>query len=807
MLPLYAGIFLVSAAMLLFELTLTRLFSVTQWYHFAFISVSVALLGSGASGTWLALRPAPQEEAGVQRRLAATAVLFSASLLLAYLATNHVPFDSYRIALERRQLLYLALYYIALILPFFFAGLCVGLALAVWPARANAVYAANLAGSALGSLAVLVAVPFMGGKGAAISAGAVGMLAAVTFTLGTPLAGGRGSDLSRFRLACLLLLVAVVVLLCYPPGFFGLRLSPYKALSRTLLFPGASTVFSEWNAFSRVDVLKSDSIHSAPGLSLFFAEGLPKQYGLLVDGANLSPISCIQRPGDERMLHYLPAALPYVLRPGASALIIEPRGGMDILAALYNGASSVLALEGNPLVVTAARELGSVCGPVPYDDSRVTVVTEEPRSYLRRSSERFDVIVLSLADNYQPVISGVYSLSESYAYTVEAVLTYLAHLKEDGILVITRWVQTPPSEELRACVLLAEAVEQATGRDCAEQIVAFRSWSTATLLAKREPFQDHEIERLKQFCTERGFDLIYYKGMPVSEANRYNVLPDTLHYDSFRRVLPDPDRDAWLRQYPYEVSPPTDDRPFFFHFFRWSQTSSILQSLGKTWQPFGGSGYLILVALLGLAILLSALLIVVPLAVRSAPALPGSKWVLAYFTSLGLGYLFVEMPLLQQFILFLGQPTYSFSLVLFSILLFSGLGSAFSVRLPLRATLLVLLAVVFAYPLLLPRLFALAMGWSLPLRILTTVFSLGPIGFLLGVPLPAGIRLLEARAPRYIPWAWAVNGCASVISSILAVMGAISLGSSRVLAAGALAYAVAWLAAVPMSQIRGQAAV
>jgi hypothetical protein len=434
-------------------------------------------------------------------------------------------------------------------------------------------------------------------------------------------------------------------------------------------------------------------------------------------------------------------------------------------------------------------------------------VTEEPRSYLRRSTEQFDVIVLSLADTYQPVISGVYSLSESYAYTVEAVLSYLSHLKEDGILVITRWVQTPPSEELRACAVLAEAVQRATGGDPAEQIVAFRSWSTATLLAKREPFANEETESLKRFCAERGFDLIYYEGMSVSEANRYNVLPDTLHYESFRRVLSDPDRDAWLAWYPYEVSPPTDDRPFFFHFFRWNQIPSILQNLGKAWQPFGGSGYLILVALLALAVLLSGLLILAPLVVRGAPTLPGSKWVLVYFACLGLGYLLVEMPLLQQFILFLGQPTYSFSLVLFSILLFSGLGSALSVRLPWRAMLLLLLAGVLIYPLLLPRLFALSMGWSLPLRILMAVCSLGPIGFLLGVPLPAGIRLLEARAPRWIPWAWAVNGCASVISSILAVMGAISLGSSRVLIAGAVAYAAAWLASVPLSQTRGQAAV
>ena len=808
MLPLYAGIFLVSAAMLFFEITLTRLFSVMQWYHFAFISVSVALLGFGASGTWLALRPLDEEEnRSIFGRLAAIAALFSISILVAYLAINYVPFDSYRIALERRQLLYLALYYPALILPFFFAGLCVGLSLAAWPGQANTVYAANLAGSAVGSLAVLVLVPLLGGAGAVISASAIGMLAAITFTVDMPIRT-RGRALSQWpvvRVLYSVLFVSLLVLLVHPPALFTLRISPYKTLSTSLLFPEAHVVFSRWNAFSRIDVVESTGIHSAPGLSLSFTGGLPKQLGLLVDGANLSPITCIQGPEDKLFLQYLPTVLPFMLRPGARTLVIEPRGGLDLLTVLHSGASSVVALESNPLVVEAVREQLSKCGAAVYDDRRVTLVFEEARSYLRRSDDPFDVVLLSLADTYQPVTSGAYSLSESYDYTVEAILEYLKHLREDGILVVTRWVQSPPSEELRACALLAEALERAGIADPSERIIAFRSWSTATLLAKRTPFRSEEIAMLKDFCAERSFDLLYYKGMAATEANRYNVLPDAAHYDTFRNVLSGAERHDFLSRYPYEVSPPRDDQPFFFHYFKWGQTQHILRSLGKTWQPFGGSGFLILVALLVLAIVLSLALIVLPLAVRGASVdlrglsnRGGLKWTLLYFACLGLGYLFAEMPLLQQFILFLGQPTYSFSLVLFSVLLFSGLGSSLSARLPLRPLLLILVVVLLAYPLLLPQLFALSIGLSLPLRLVVAVLSLGPLGFLLGLPLPGGIRLLEERAPELIPWAWAVNGCASVISSILAVLGAVTLGLSRVLAAGALAYLIAWFTMVSL---------
>jgi hypothetical protein len=311
---------------------------------------------------------------------------------------------------------------------------------------------------------------------------------------------------------------------------------------------------------------------------------------------------------------------------------------------------------------------------------------------------------------------------------------------------------------------------------------------------------------LKEFCTEHSFDLIYYPGITAAETNRYNVLSDTLHYDTFHEVLVSGSEQVLLRRYPYEVSPPSDDRPFFFHYFRWGQTEAILQQLGKTLQPFGGSGFLILLALLALAVALSLVLILLPLIVRGRRGLNlaestspkgqrsqlSAACFLLYFFLLGLGYLFVEMPLLQQFILFVGQPTYSFSLVLFSILFFSGLGSLVAARFPLRRSLPILVITTLAYPLLLSRLFVWVIGWPLAWRVLVAVLSLGPVGFLLGQPLPRGICLLGEWAPHDIPWAWAVNGCASVLGSILAVLGAVTWGFSRVLAAGALTYLLAW---------------
>ena len=245
------------------------------------------------------------------------------------------------------------------------------------------------------------------------------------------------------------------------------------------------------------------------------------------------------------------------------------------------------------------------------------------------------------------------------------------------------------------------------------------------------------------------------------------------------------------------MRPTTDDRPFFFHFFRWVQTRAVLGQLGRTWQPWGGSGYFVLIALLCVAVLSSVALVLLPLgfARRGAIELQGPKArVLTYFGLLGIGFLFVEIPLMQRFILFLGQPIYAFTAVLAALLFFSGLGSLGVPRLSPRYTLPVLAVVILLYPLGLPLLFRAMLGAPMAMRLPVACLSLAPLGFLMGVPFPGGLAWLRDRAPGLIPWAWAINGCGSVLASIMAVMIALSAGFSWVLAAGAAAYGLAWIA-------------
>ncbi|MGD2027336.1 MAG: hypothetical protein PVI99_05925 [Anaerolineales bacterium] len=781
------ALFLISFTTLVFEINLSRLFSVTQFYHFAFMIVSLALLGFGASGTFLAIFPR------VGRRNPASTLGFlslgaAASMLGAYILTNQVPFDSFSIAWDQRQIGIFALHYAALSLPFFFSGLAVGLLLELTPRSAGKVYAVNLVGSAAGCLVALAVPQSLGGEGTVVFSSMMAALAGVVPFLAQ-------TNKSAAATAGIVLTIVIMLFNGYTLGvqvkkgaplpLLGLNISPYKGLSYALQYPGAETVAREWNAFSRVDVVSSPGIRSMPGISFRYTAPPPAEYGLLVDGDNLSPV--VLPEADLSFTDYLLEAAAYRLRPGARVLLLEPGGGLALQTALSQGAAEITAVEPNPLVVDLVYV---------YGNPEVETVVETGRSYLKRASGQYDLILFSLSATYHPVRSGAYSLVEDYRHTLEAYQDALDRLDEGGILVIRRWLQVPPSEWLRSFVLAVTALEE-NGLDPGAHIAAIRSFNAGLLLVKKTPFTPGELEALRAFSADRAFDLVHLPNLQPEETNRYNILSEPVYSQTFRAFLSAPDRQAWLAGYPYEVSPPTDNHPFFGHYFKWSQTRQIIAELGKSWQPFGGVGYFVLLVLLALAIVLAGAIILLPLAFlrgeRISPALRWSSF--AYFGLIGLAYLLVEIPLVQRLILYLGHPAYALTTTLFAILLFSGIGSRNAARLPHRRTLAALVLAVWAAPWVLSGLFEITLGFPLVIRAGIAVAALAPLGFLMGIPFPRGIDKIETAAPSLIPWAWGVNGALSVISSILAALIALSFGFSWSLLAGAACYGGAWAAA------------
>ena len=807
----YLALFLVSAAMLAFQVALTRFFALAQGSHLAFMAVSLALLGAGASGTYLSLKPATKP--GLSRTLTLSSVLFTLSLPVSYLVINYLPFDAYRLAWERIQLLWLGLYYLALTVPFFFSGIIIGAALSTQPERAGPIYAANLLGSGLGPPLALFALDIVGGPGTVFFCALLGWLAVAGSQTGR-LKQGRNGRIVYAQLAVgVALVVAWLYLTLFPPALFDVRLTPYKALSQARLYPNSEIIFSEWNAFSRVDVLQSEGIRSAPGLSFAYPGSLPPQLGLTVDGDNLAPIT---NSGQPEFTDYLPLSLSFDLRPQAEALILEPGGGLAVLTAVTAEPKirSATVVQSNHTVAAAVGDRFEAFSGDLYGQPRVALHLDDPRSFLRRTGQQFDLIIFPLTDSFRPVTAGAYTLNEDYRYTVEAFADALAHLTPDGMVVVERWLQMPPSESLRVWGTALQALQRQTGCDrqsCPAHLWAMRSLQTSLIGFSPAPLSSQDLARIRQFAGERQFDLVWLPDVQPDEANRYSVVPEAAYYRAFAELLNTSDPAAFFAAYPYAVAPPTDDHPYFFHFFKWQQTPEILQTLGKTWQPFGGSGYLVLVVLLFLVVIFSIVLILLPLlAMQSgrgaeeqrsrgpsaslplrSPA-PLLLRYLLYFALLGLGFLFVEIPLLQRFILYLGQPAYAFAIVVSALLVAAGVGSRYlSDRLPLRTTLWGIALLAVTYPWLLSLLFAATLQLPFAGRVAVTVAAIFPLGMLLGIPFPRGVRLVGQTAAQLTPWVWAVNGCASVISAVLAAMVALTWGFSAVLWGAAGAYALA----------------
>jgi hypothetical protein len=785
------GVALTSAATLTLELTLIRLFSIAQFTHFAFMAVSLALLGAGASGSLLAVWPR------LGRRPALLALLFALSVPGSYLIFNTVPFDSYSIAWDRRQVAFLAAYFASAGLPFLFGGLVIGGQLAADASRAHRTYAANLLGSAAGCALALPALAALGGEG--------------TLLLAAGLAASSGAAFSwrrRFPALALTGLAALGVWAAYsPPALFAQRLSPRKDLALALHAPDAEHALTAWNAIARLDVVESSSVHIVPGLSLNSPAGPPPQIGVTLDGDNLLPISGVPVDEAEAFAPYLPLAAAYELRPGAETLVVEPGGGLDVLAALADGAEHVTGVADNPLLLRLVRDDYGAFTDGLYNDSRVTLVEEGGRAFLRGPGPAYEVIDFALTDSFRPVTSGAYSLSENYAYTSEAFADALDRLDESGLLVVTRWTQSPPTETVRTLGAAIVALERRGVTKPGEQVMAFRTLRTLTLLVGEQPFTADEADTIQEFAAERFYDVVWVPGMAAEEANRFSVLPEPVYYNAFRELLeatPE-ERTAFYAGYEFDVRPATDNRPFFFHYFKWRQTPEVLAALGRTSQPFGGSGYFVLLALLALVTVAAAVLIVAPVALErhwrraeERREYGGTGRVLVYFLALGLGFLFVEIPLAQRFILLVGRPVTALTVVLFALLLFSGVGSYLSPRLPLPYVLAALVALIAVYPSLTTLLLRGALGAPLGARAALATLVLGPLGLAMGVPFAAGLALVERQRPGLTAWAWAINGSASVISAVLAVVLAMGWGFSAVLWLGAAAYGLALVAVWPL---------
>lgn len=789
----YIGISLVSASALTLELFLTRFFSVAQWHHFAFMVVSIALLGYGASGSFLMLFSSILKK-DTNKLLSLLSILFSITALISYTIANHLPFDMAKIAWDTSQPIYILVYYILLSIPFFIAGMIISIAITLSSKDVNKIYFFDLIGASIGCLLPLMIFPLFGGTGPLLASSILALTASVFFL-----------PSRRFPVLFLSLIIFFIII---KPTFLEINMSQFKSLNAALRFPESRHIHEKWNVFSRIDVIESPLVRFAPGLSLKYQKSLPHQLGITIDGDSMTAIT--EYKGDILGLDfipYLPSSLPFYLAQDKNVLILEPAGGLDILTALYFQSESITGVEINPLIHKIMKnEFRDFSGKI-YDMENVNTVTGEGRGYLKKTGNKFDIIVFPVLSSIPASSWGFFGLAEGYQFTEEAVITYIEHLNNDGMLSITRYLLPPPREELRLISVIHFALKRTGIENPEKHIAVIRTWGTITIIVKKSEIMDADIFKIKVFCKERLFDIVYYHGVKKEEVNIYNKFKEPIYYNLISQILDDEKRPLLYKNYAYDITAVTDDRPFFFHFFKWNKIKEVYKSVGEKWQIFVEGGYLLPIIFIQ-ALIASAVFIVLPLfAVRGKRLFAQNKETikyLSYFFLIGIAFMFVEISLMQKLILFLDHPVYAVSAVLFSILVFSGIGSFISKSyaetkslfkiIAALAIALVITTIALSY------IINLFLGNSLILRGIITLTILCPIAILMGMPFPIGMKILGEEEKEVIPWAWCVNGAASVLSSILSIIIAMSFGFNAVLFLAALTYLAAGVLIKPFDR-------
>ncbi|MBN9388837.1 MAG: hypothetical protein J0I20_12345 [Chloroflexi bacterium] len=786
------GVFFIAMALIMLELILTRIFSVTIYYHFAFMAVSLALLGTAVSGVWVYIMPKWFSKARYSVQAPIAAILFAVTTCAALILYISIPFLP---TADWGDLLKTALIYMALSIPFFFGGLCVSLPLSHYPKQASRIYFFDLLGASIGCLLTIVVLTFLGGPTAVLFVAALGAIGALVMSLAVP-----RRNLRLLSTAVSVIIVALVVL--------NLATNVIKISYAKGEYEGTK-YYEHWNTFSRIVVVDPPAgTQPVWGLSPAYNGTFPPFYLMNIDAQAGTPI--IKWDGNPKSLDFLKwdvSTVVHSLKTNANQLIIGAGGGKDIMAGLLFNQKKITGVEINPDIINAVKnQYGDYTGNF-YKDPRVNIVVEEGRTYLTQTSEKYDIIQASLIDSWAATSAGAFALTENSLYTDEAFKIYWNRLNDGGMLSMSRFYSSDrPDETLRLLTLGLESWREQGVTDPRQNIAVMYSGGIATVLFKKGPgFTPDEVSILQKRALQYGFSLLYAPGATPDAQELYQAGP-------IPQLMAQPDYNTFVKNYPLDISPPTDNRPFFFHTLRFGD--SIKAMLGMQLPPEAQNVHSkaplsVLGALLIIVTIMAALFIFGPLLAMRRKKTAGANQnqnkerrsirdnipYILYFLLIGLGFLMVELPLIQRFSLFLGQPVYALAVTLFSILLFSSLGSFSTDRvmfLDARRRLIIagvgLSILLPVYIVLLPVILEALTGLPMLVKAVISVIILAPMAFLMGMPFPLGVKLMSQNRAWMVPWVWGINGACSVVASVVSVVIAIYYGFSMALALGTACY-------------------
>lgn len=796
--PPFVTVALVSGSALAYEILLMRLLAVVQWHHFAFLVISLALLGYGASGSWIALFPRASRE-GYDTFFHLSAAGFVVSLWCSTRAAVYVPFNALEIFWSPIQWVLITLVTLFLSIPFFFGGTLVGLTLRRFDRQIPGIYAADLFGAGSGSLAI-VGLLFCLNPMEAVTA-VVGLAAVATAT-------GRMERPSRVGTYTAATAIAGFGLVLAVSGEDLLRrITPYKPLPQVLEVPDTRVVAERSSPMGWIAVAESPTVpfRLVPGASLLSTEEPPDQLAVFTDGDRPEAITRFAGdPGELAFLDQTTGALAFHLEPSFRRVLLPMAGtGTTALLARYHKSAQIDALELDTRKIELVRETFASFSGWRFLGETTRYHPEEIRGFLAKTSADYDLILFPpMGTGTSP---GALALTSDYGLTREALQLCIQKLAPGGCLSLSWWVRLPPRDGLRLVDTVAAALRAEGERDPAKSIAVIRSWKTGTLLVRKGGLAREDIPAIRRFCRERAFDPVFFPGIGTDEVNRRTVLRSPMFYTGVSAIL-EPEREDFLRRYKFAVKAVGDDRPFFYFFYKWNLFSE-LTAMGRQGRAVLLEwGYPVLVLAVGIAVLLSAVLILLPLAFteRSFRSFRGGGWrAVVYFAGIGAGFISIEMIYIQMGIRYLHHPAIAAASVLTGFLVFAGLGSKTTAWLS-RASLpgprpeiwavggiVAAAAVGFGVAtFVFDRLSSVALGF----RIVFVVLSVAPVAFFMGMPFPLGLSRLSRRRPDWIPWAWGINGCASVTGAVLAMLLILHLGFSRVMLVAVSLYVVAALA-------------
>ena len=775
------ALFLLSIGITAHQIGLMQILSNVQWYHFAYMVVALALLGFGASGTFFALFR--------QQLLANSASLLPILMLgcgffmaLAIIPSFLAPlqFDLYLLFVEPDQIIRLAVACLLYCLPFFFGGLAIALALTTGIERTGFLYWANMSGSGAGGLIGLLLTAIL----------LPGQLPPLLGLF--PVAAGM-LMLPWHRLRYAVFASAGTFVCCLVLFFVSPTLVPsqFKDVSRSLNLPGAEIIAQQPSPHGLMQVVAAPALRRAPGLSFQYQGPVSRYAAILVNGDAYGalPASAARQTA---LLEYSTEILGYLLTEPKAVLLLQPGGGDPLDHALFRGAEQIVAVEPHPEVQRLLMD--GMAGYVQYSSQpQITLLQAEPRGYLSQTEDRFELIRFPTVNGFGSNI-GLYALSEQFLLSRESFYRAWQRLQENGVLMVSAWMDFPVKNPYKLLATLTETLARDGITEPRLHIAAIRSWGTVTFVLTKKPLTSHNSDAIRNHCSELGFDPLLLPDIEDEERDLFHQLQDSRFFRDIDTLLSGR-REQFYRDYDFNIRPASDNHPYFSQFLRFSRLADFSEQVTLRQIPFFEMGSFILGITLILLVLLAVILIVVPL-FRLDRHGPGQGRTFLYFGGLGLGYMMLEIVFIQNLTLLLGHPLKAAATVFTALLISSGLGSLYSERTtPHPATirritgLAGLLIILCSF--LLIRTGQFASFAPVTLRLLIAVLIISPVGFILGMPFPLGLRYLHNNFPEHIPWAWGINGCFSVIGPVLATIVAVQFGFQIVYILTATAYFLA----------------